>query len=55
MREVATGVWHWQSPHPERDPSADGLDWPEKSFSSYAIDDVERLLIFDPNALTSEI
>ena len=55
MREVATGVWHWQAPHPEWDPGADGLDWPEKRVSSYAIDDGGRLLLFDPLAVPGEI
>ena len=43
MQEVATGVWHWQAPHPEWNES----EWP-RLVSSYAIDDGERLLLFDP-------
>jgi glyoxylase-like metal-dependent hydrolase (beta-lactamase superfamily II) len=45
VQEVATGVWHWQAPHPEWDDSV----WPQV-VSSYAIDDGERLLLFDPMA-----
>ncbi len=44
MREVQTGVWHWQAPHPDWEPSE---PW-QKEVSSYAIDDDDRLLFFDP-------
>ena len=51
MREVQKGVWHWAATHPDWKP---GEDWgPE--VSSYAIDDGERLLLFDPLAPPSEI
>ena len=51
MRELAPGVWHWQALHPE---------WPEsepwdQNVSSYAIDDGERLLVFDPIAPPAEL
>jgi glyoxylase-like metal-dependent hydrolase (beta-lactamase superfamily II) len=52
VRELTTGVWHWQSPHPEWEPEA---DWDETKVSSYAIDDGERLLLFDPLAVPREI
>jgi glyoxylase-like metal-dependent hydrolase (beta-lactamase superfamily II) len=55
VREVRTGVWHWQVAHPEWQPGDDGRDWPEKRVSSYALDDGERLLLFDPLAVPSEI
>jgi glyoxylase-like metal-dependent hydrolase (beta-lactamase superfamily II) len=55
VREVRKGVWHWQAPHPEWEPGNDGRDWPEKRVSSYATDDGERLLLFDPLAVPSEI
>jgi glyoxylase-like metal-dependent hydrolase (beta-lactamase superfamily II) len=55
VREVRTGVWHWQAPHPEWEPGADGLDWPETKVSSYAIDDGARLLLFDPLDVPEEI
>ena len=51
MRELAPGVWHWDAPHPEWRP---GEDWDEQ-VSSYAIDDGERLLLFDPLAVPGEI
>jgi glyoxylase-like metal-dependent hydrolase (beta-lactamase superfamily II) len=51
MREVATGVWHWEAPHPEWN---ERQDWPRK-VSSYAIADDRRLLVFDPLAVPAEI
>jgi glyoxylase-like metal-dependent hydrolase (beta-lactamase superfamily II) len=51
VREVGPGVWHWEAPHPEWTP---GAEWDEL-VSSYAIDDGERLLLFDPLAVPSEI
>ena len=50
VHEVATGLWHWQAPHPEWDDSV----WPQV-VSSYAIDDGARLLLFDPIAPPDEI
>ena len=44
MREVVTGVWHWQAPHPDWTPAE---RWPQE-VSSYAIDDGARLLLIDP-------
>lgn len=46
MRELASGIWHWQGTHPQW---GDGEPW-DPNVSSYAIDDGERLLIFDPIA-----
>jgi glyoxylase-like metal-dependent hydrolase (beta-lactamase superfamily II) len=43
-------VWHWEAPHPEWNDS----DWPQV-VSSYAIDDGERLLLFDPIAPPDEL
>jgi glyoxylase-like metal-dependent hydrolase (beta-lactamase superfamily II) len=40
------GLWHWTAPHPEWGP---GEPW-HQNVSSYAIDDGERLLLFDPIA-----
>ncbi len=51
MREVQTGLWHWEAPHPDWKP---GQTWGEL-VSSYAIDDGERLLLIDPLALPTEI
>jgi glyoxylase-like metal-dependent hydrolase (beta-lactamase superfamily II) len=51
VRELQAGLWHWQAPHPQWRPSE---PWgPE--VSSYAIDDGERLLLFDPLAVPSKI
>ncbi len=68
MREVQTGVWHWKAPHPEwAGPENEALrrrlgamdETPNESahgvVSSYAIDDGERLLLFDPLAVPGEI
>jgi glyoxylase-like metal-dependent hydrolase (beta-lactamase superfamily II) len=47
MRELQPGLWHWEAPHPQWRPSE---PWgPE--VSSYAIDDGEWLLLFDPLAV----
>lgn len=51
MRELQTGLWHWQAPHPHWTP---GERWPQE-VSSYAIDDGARVLLFDPLAVPSEI
>src|SRR5918992_4190706 len=52
MREFEPGLWHWEARHPDWTPAAGGWG-PE--VSSYAIDDGERLLLFDPLALPSEL
>jgi hypothetical protein len=49
--ELQPGVWHWQAPHPDWTP---GERWPQE-VSSYAIDDGERLLLFDPLAVPDEL
>ncbi len=51
MRELRQGVWHWTAPHPDWEP---GEPW-DPNVSSYAIDDGERLLLFDPLAVPSEL
>jgi hypothetical protein len=51
VRELRPGLWHWDTPHPEW---TEGEPWPQ-TVSSYAIDDGERLLLFDPLAVPSEI
>jgi glyoxylase-like metal-dependent hydrolase (beta-lactamase superfamily II) len=68
MREVETDVWHWGAPHPEwagpenealRERLAAIAKVPNEAalgvVSSYAIDDGDRLLLFDPLAVPSEI
>ena len=51
MRELQAGVWHWEASHPDWKA---GEDW-GPVVSSYAIDDGERLLLFDPLAPPSLI
>jgi glyoxylase-like metal-dependent hydrolase (beta-lactamase superfamily II) len=51
VRELAPGLWHWQAPHPEWSASE---PW-DKNVSSYAIDDGERLLLFDPLGVPSDL
>jgi hypothetical protein len=51
MRELARGLWHWQAPHPGWEP---GEPW-DRHVSSYATDDGERLLLFDPLGVPSEL
>jgi len=57
VREVATGIWHWQAPHPDwtegDDPANRPDGWP-RDVSCYAIDTGERLLLIDPLALPPE-
>jgi glyoxylase-like metal-dependent hydrolase (beta-lactamase superfamily II) len=52
VRELQSGVWHWEARHPEWKP---GEGWDREEVSSYAIDAGERLLLFDPLAVPSEI
>ena len=51
MRELQSGLWHWQAPHPDWTPSE---PW-QREVSSNAIDDGTRLLLFDPLAVPSEL
>ena len=68
MREVVRGVWHWEAPHPDwAGPENEALrrrlaamprgpnDGARGVVSSYAIDDDERLLLFDPLDVPREI
>jgi glyoxylase-like metal-dependent hydrolase (beta-lactamase superfamily II) len=50
VQELEPGLWHWRAPHPDWEASE---PW-DKEVSSYAIDDGERLLLFDPLGLPSE-
>jgi hypothetical protein len=54
VNELRPDLWHWESEHPEWTP---GAPWQprHKIVSSYAIDDGERLLLFDPLAVPREI
>src|SRR5256885_5155722 len=51
MRELRSGLWHWEAPHPEWRPTE---PWSE-TVSSYAIDDGVRLLLVDPLAVPGEL
>lgn len=51
MRELETGLWHWQAAHPGW---REGEPW-DPNVSSYAIADDDRLLLFDPLAVPGEI
>jgi glyoxylase-like metal-dependent hydrolase (beta-lactamase superfamily II) len=51
VRELRPGLWHWEAPHPEWSSEE---AWPQV-VSSYAVDDGERLLLFDPIAPPGEI
>jgi glyoxylase-like metal-dependent hydrolase (beta-lactamase superfamily II) len=50
-RELRPGLWHWKAPHPQWEPTE---PW-DQNVSSYAIDDGERLLLFDPLSVPPEI
>jgi glyoxylase-like metal-dependent hydrolase (beta-lactamase superfamily II) len=51
VRELRPGLWHWTASHPEW---REGEPW-DQNVSSYAADDGEHLLVFDPIAPPSEI
>lgn len=55
MREIQQGVWWWEAVHPDWEPGDEETqDWgPE--VSAYAIDDGERLLLFDPLLLPAPL
>jgi hypothetical protein len=55
VRVLQKGLWHWEAPHPEWEPSAGGPDGWAPDVSCYAIDEGERLLLFDPRALPAEL
>jgi len=51
VHELRPGLWHWKASHPEWEPTE---PW-DQNVSSYAIDDGERLLLFDPLGVPPEI
>jgi hypothetical protein len=51
VREVRSGVWHWEARHPEWNER----QWWGPEVSSYAIDDGARLVLFDPLLPPAEI
>ncbi|HWM09931.1 MAG TPA: MBL fold metallo-hydrolase [Solirubrobacteraceae bacterium] len=54
MRELRPGLWHWEAEHPEWTPGEPWQPW-HKVVSSYAVDEGEHLLLFDPLAVPPEI
>ena len=66
MRELRTGLWHWEAQHPDwpgpenealRQRLAGTAETPSRvgMVSSYAIDHGDQLLLFDPLAVPKEI
>jgi glyoxylase-like metal-dependent hydrolase (beta-lactamase superfamily II) len=55
VRELQPGLWHWEAPHPAWKPADSGPNGWGPEVSSYAIDDGERLLLFDPLAPPSPV
>jgi len=51
VRELRPGLSHWRAPHPDWTPDE---HWDE-AVSSYALDDGERLLLFDPLGVPDEL
>jgi glyoxylase-like metal-dependent hydrolase (beta-lactamase superfamily II) len=51
VRELSPGLWHWQARHSEW---RETEPW-DPNVSSYAIDDGEQLLLFDPLGVPSEV
>jgi glyoxylase-like metal-dependent hydrolase (beta-lactamase superfamily II) len=52
VRELRPGLWHWEAPHPDWQPS---VPWHHTIVSSYGLDDGECLLLVDALAVPSEI
>ena len=52
MRELEPGLWYWEATHPDWEPS---VSWHHTTVTSYAIDDGEHLLLFDPLAVPNEL
>jgi len=51
VHELRPGLWHWQALHPQWE---SGEPW-DQNVSSYAVDDGELLLLFDPLSVPPEI
>jgi len=48
VQELWPGVWHWEAQHPDWTPEDGGPNGWGPEVSSYAVEDGDRLLIFDP-------
>jgi glyoxylase-like metal-dependent hydrolase (beta-lactamase superfamily II) len=55
VQELRRSLWHWEAPHPDWTPEQGGPGGWGPDVSSYAIDDGDRLLMFDPLALPSQL
>jgi glyoxylase-like metal-dependent hydrolase (beta-lactamase superfamily II) len=51
VRELQPGLWHWEAPHPDWLPTE---PW-DPNVSSYAVDNGEQLLLFDPLGVPPQI
>jgi hypothetical protein len=51
VNQLRPGLWHWTAPHPDWNPQQ---RWP-RDVSSYAMDDGERLVLFDPLAVPDDL
>jgi glyoxylase-like metal-dependent hydrolase (beta-lactamase superfamily II) len=51
VNALRSGLWHWRTPHPGWTPDE---PWGEQ-VSSYAVDDGDRLLVFDPLGVPDEL
>jgi hypothetical protein len=51
MRELQSGVWHWQAPHP----AWSSEQWWPENVSSYAIEVGDEFLLFDPLSVPDEL
>jgi glyoxylase-like metal-dependent hydrolase (beta-lactamase superfamily II) len=50
MRELQTGLWHWEARHPDWTEADHGPDGWGPDVSSYAVDNGKHLLLIDPLA-----
>lgn len=51
MKAITAGLWYWTAPHPDWTPNE---PW-DQAVTSYAIDDGEQVLLFDPIDPPTEI
>jgi glyoxylase-like metal-dependent hydrolase (beta-lactamase superfamily II) len=48
MKELRKGLWTWTAPHPSWTPDQGGPEGWDQDVRSYALDDGDRLVLFDP-------
>ncbi len=51
MKAITAGLWYWTAPHPDWTPNEPG----DQAVTSYAIEDGEQVLLFDPIDPPAEI